>query len=80
MVLNDLKRFIDEQGITRYQFWKETGFNKATAYRLYDDPQYIPGREVMEKIAEKYGWEPKQYIVYVPNDVANLAQRLASAV
>jgi hypothetical protein len=79
MVLNDLKRLIDERGITRYQFWKETEFNKATAYRLYDDPYYIPGREVMEKIAQVYGWEPKQYIVYVPSDIATLAQRVAIA-
>ncbi len=79
MVLNDLKRLIDERGITRYQFWKETGFNKATAYRLYDDPHYIPGREVMEKIAKVYGWEPKQYIVYVASDIATLAQRVALA-
>ncbi|MGL5922213.1 helix-turn-helix domain-containing protein [Chroococcidiopsis sp.] len=78
MVLNNLKELIDARGITRYQFWKETEFNKATAYRLYDEPEYIPGREVMERIAEVYGWEPKEYIVYIPNDLANLAQRLVA--
>lgn len=79
MVRNDLKRLIDEKGITPYRFWKDTGFNKGTAYRLYDDPDYIPGKEVMEKIAQVYGWEPKAYVVYVPNEVAALAQRLVSA-
>jgi len=80
MVLNDLKRLMDENRITPYRFWKDTGLHKATAYKLYEDPSYIPGREVMEKIARAYGWEPKSYITYIPDEQIRLAQRLTAPV
>ena len=72
MVKNQLKKLIDAQGITPYQFWKSTNLNKITAYRLYNDSSYIPGREVMEVIGDVYGWHPKYYIDYVPNNVAQV--------
>jgi hypothetical protein len=66
MVYNDLKRLVERRGITRYKFWKDTGLNRETAYKLIDDPSYIPGKDVMEKIARVYGWTPAQYIDYLP--------------
>ena len=72
MVKNDLKRLIDEKGITPYEFWKQTGLHKATAYRLYKDPSYVPGRDVMEAIARVYGWQPGWYISYVPDEIAQV--------
>lgn len=66
MIYNDLKRLIERRGITRYKFWKETGLNRETAYKLIDDSSYIPGKDVMEKIAKVYGWTPAQYIDYLP--------------
>lgn len=71
MMMNDIKRLIDQQGITRYQFWKTTGLNRETAYRLYEDSAYIPGAEVMEKIARTYGWQPGMYVFYVPSNLAS---------
>ena len=65
-----MKRLIDQRGITPYRFWKDTGLHKATAYRLYDDSAYIPGREVMETIAKVYGWQPGWYISYVPDEIS----------
>lgn len=71
MMRNDIKRLVDQQGITRYQFWKKTGLNRETAYMLYDDPSYVPGSAVMEKIAKAYGWQPGMYVFYVPDNLAS---------
>ncbi|BAU65516.1 putative transcriptional regulator, XRE family [Stanieria sp. NIES-3757] len=67
MIRNNLKALMDAQKITRYRFWKDTRVNRDTAYRLYNDPNYIPGAEVMDKIAETYGWLPGAYLYYLPN-------------
>lgn len=65
-VKNRIKCLIDCLGETRYQFWKKTGLAQNTAYRLYDDPEYIPGRDVIEKLCRVYGWQPGDFIVYEP--------------
>ena len=49
---NKLKVLIDAKQISRNQFWKDTGLSKNIAYWLYDDPLYIPGGNVMNKIYE----------------------------
>lgn len=67
-IRNRIKHMVDQAGITRYQFWKETGLAQNTAYRLYDDPTYIPGEPVMEKICSRYGWQPGDYVIYIPNE------------
>ncbi len=64
MIRNDIKALVDRMGITRYRFWKDTGLSRETAYRLYDEPNYIPKKDVMEKLAETYGWQPGQYLYY----------------
>lgn len=69
MMRNNIKPILDQQQISRYKFWKQTGLNRETAYRLYDDPGYIPGAEVMEKIAIAYGWQPGMYVFYVPRQL-----------
>ncbi len=69
MVRNELRRLISQRGITRYRFWQDTKLNRATAYRLYDDPFYIPGGDVMDTIAKVYGWQPGAYVIYIPDEV-----------
>ena len=69
MMRNNIKQLVDKQKISRYKFWKQTGLNRETAYRLYDDPTYIPGAEVMEKIAIAYGWQPGMYVFYIPKQL-----------
>ena len=64
MIRNDIKALVDRMGITRYRFWKDTGLSRETAYRLYDEPNYVPKKDVMEKLAETYGWQPGQYLYY----------------
>ncbi len=59
---NKIKQLLDERKITRYEFWQKTRLSQNTAYRLYDDPLYIPGRSVIEKIYQAYGWQPGDYL------------------
>lgn len=70
MIRNDLRRLLDQKGINAYRLHKETGIHKATALRLYHDPEYIPRPDVMEKLADTYGWQPGWYISHIPNDIA----------
>lgn len=68
-VSNRIKELVDGMNKTRYQFWKETGLAQNTAYRLYDEPGYIPGPTVMDKICKTYvGVQPGDFIVYIPDD------------
>jgi len=71
MITNNIKSLIDQRGITRYRFWKDTGLNRETAYRLYDDPYYIPGADIMDRIAKKYGWQPGMYIFYLTDEMVS---------
>ena len=64
MLKNDIKTLVDRMGITRYRFWKDTGLSRQTAYELYDNPDRIPKQDVMERLAETYGWQPGQYLYY----------------
>ena len=61
---NRIMELLNQRGITRYRFWKDTGLSRATAYRLCDDPGYIPTGEVIEKICRAYGWQPGDFIIY----------------
>lgn len=67
MILQELKRLIDQRGITPYQFWKQTNLNQRTAYRLYNNRDYIPREDVMDKLGQIYGWQPGAYIIYLPD-------------
>lgn len=70
-VKNRVKSFIDSLGITRYQFWKEVGLAQNTAYRLYDDPTYIPGSLVLNKICMTYrdkGVQPGDLLAFEPDE------------
>ncbi len=55
MQLNRIREIVDARDISRYRFWKQTGLDRATAYRLYNDPSYIPSEPVLEKICKAYG-------------------------
>lgn len=55
MQLNRIREIVDARDMSRYRFWKQTGLDRATAYRLYNDPTYIPSDPVLEKICKAYG-------------------------
>lgn len=67
-VKNCVKELIDNLGESRYRFWKKTGLAQDTAYRLYDDSDYIPGRKVIDKLCRVYGWQPGDFIVFTSDD------------
>ena len=63
-VKNLIMQLLEQHDITRYRFWKDTGLSRATAYRLCDDPSYIPTGDVIEKICRAYGCQPGDFIIY----------------
>lgn len=67
-IRNRIKELLDGMKKTRYQFWKDTGLSQNTAYRLYDDPTYVPGPSVMDKISKRYNIQPGNYLVFIPDD------------
>ena len=67
-IRNRIKELLDGMKKTRYQFWKDTGLSQNTAYRLYDDPTYVPGPSVMDKISKRYNIQPGDYLVFIPDD------------
>lgn len=66
-IKNRVKEFVDRMGITRYQFYKETGISPGTAYNLYDNPDWIPQVNVLDKICERYKVQPGDLIYWVPS-------------
>lgn len=73
---NNLKKLLDDQGITPYVFWQKTKMAQTTAYKLYNDPSYIPGKSVIEKIYAAFGWQPGEYIQVEPEADQNFNQPL----
>lgn len=66
-MLNKIQEFIDSQGISRYRFWKDTGLGRDTAYRLCNDPTYVPTGNVLNKICEAYRVQPGEFLVWSPD-------------
>ena len=50
-----------------YRFWKETGLSRATAYRIYNDPSYVPTGEVLNSICNAYKEQPGVFLIWVPD-------------
>lgn len=62
---NKIKAFLDDQGITPYQFRKDTGVAQRTAYDLYNNPDQYPGKDVMDKICSTYKIQPGDLLEWV---------------
>lgn len=67
-VLNQIRKFVDGRGISRYRFWQDTGLGRDTAYRLYNDPTYIPTGTVLEKICGTYKVQPGEILLWREDD------------
>lgn len=65
-VKNKIKQFVDDRGITRYQFGKDTKLSATTAYALYDNPWQVPHVTAMNKICDTYRVQPSELIEWVP--------------
>ena len=67
-MLNRVQEFIDKRDITRYRFWQDTGLGRDTAYRLCNDPTYIPTGNVLEKICSAYQIQPGELLFWKPDE------------
>ncbi len=63
-MLNQIHAFIEERGITRYRFWQDTQLGRDTAYRLCNDPTYIPTGSVLDKICSAYKIQPGEILIW----------------
>ncbi|CCQ54339.1 MAG: helix-turn-helix transcriptional regulator [Crocosphaera sp.] len=68
-VKNLVGQVLKERGITRYRFWRDTGLARVTAYRLADDPFYVPGGEVWDKVCQALGCQPGELLVWIPKKI-----------
>jgi DNA-binding Xre family transcriptional regulator len=64
---NRVKQLLDGRGKTRYWLMRAGRFTQKTAYRLYDDPEYIPGGEVLDTLCRVLGVQPGDLLEYVPD-------------
>ncbi|MGE5659970.1 MAG: helix-turn-helix domain-containing protein [Actinomycetota bacterium] len=67
VVRNTLKDFITNRGLNVYQFCKQTGITKATAYRLCRNQEDIPSGKAMDIICKVYGVKPGDLLHYEPD-------------
>ena len=76
-MLNRIKEILDQrpdpasgaEQTTPYRFWQETGLGRDTAYRMYNDPTYIPSGSALNKICETYKWQPGEFLYWEPDDL-----------
>jgi len=75
-VLNRMKKFLDSrpdpvsgtEHTSPYRFWQETGIGRDTAYRMYNDPAYIPTSKALNKICSTYKIQPGAFLTWEPDD------------
>ena len=67
-VINTIKEFVDDKGITPYQFRKDVGIAQRTAYDLYNNPLQLPSSSVLTKICDCYEIQPSLLLKWVPKD------------
>ena len=75
-LLNRIKEFLDfrpdpvsgTEYTSPYRFWQETGIGRDTAYRMYNDPTYVPTSKALDKICSAYKIQPGSFLVWEPND------------
>lgn len=63
---NKIKQFLDDRGITPYQFRKDTGVAQRTAYDLYNNPEQLPSSTVLGKICDTYEVQPGELLEWIP--------------
>jgi DNA-binding Xre family transcriptional regulator len=65
---NKVRDVLEARGKTRYWLWKATGLAQNTAYKLVDDPFYIPGSDVMDAVCEALQIQPGEWLEWIPGD------------
>jgi DNA-binding Xre family transcriptional regulator len=59
---------LQSRKMTRYRFWRSTGLARVTAYRLVNDPSYVPGGEVWDKVCRVLDCQPGVLLEYIPEE------------
>lgn len=62
---NKIKQFLDDRGVTPYQFERDAGIAHRTAYDLYNNPEQIPSSTVLTKICDAYRVQPGELLEWV---------------
>ncbi len=75
-MLNRIKQFLDSRPdpisgteyTSPYRFWQDTGIGRDTAYRMYNDPTYVPTSKALNKICSAYRIQPGTFLIWEPDD------------
>jgi DNA-binding Xre family transcriptional regulator len=75
-MLNRIKQFLDTRpdpiggtsSTSPYRFWQDTGIGRDTAYRMYNDPTYIPTSKALNKICGAYRIQPGSFLSWEPDN------------
>lgn len=59
---NKVKAFVDQQGISVYEFRKRTQVAQRTAYDLYNNPYQLPNASVLNKICDAFKIQPNEIL------------------
>jgi DNA-binding Xre family transcriptional regulator len=59
---NRVKKFLEAQGLSAYQFIKDTGIAPATGYKLAKTVDYLPSIRVLEVICDTYKVQPGEIL------------------
>jgi transcriptional regulator with XRE-family HTH domain len=65
-VVNRLKEFLTEKGISVYRFRLDLDMSQTTAYKLVNNPKQIPSGEVLGKICDYYSVPVQKIIEWIP--------------
>ncbi|MBW4527087.1 MAG: helix-turn-helix transcriptional regulator [Phormidium tanganyikae FI6-MK23] len=68
---NRIKEFCDKRGITPYRFRAEVDIAPRTAYDLYNNPDQLPGSNVLHKICDTYRVQPNEVLIWEPSTDEN---------
>lgn len=67
-VKNKVKEFVDNLGISVYEFRKRTQVAQRTAYDLYNNPQQLPNANVLNKICDAFEIQPNEILEWVKEE------------
>lgn len=67
-VKNRVAQALEAKQMTRYRFWQETGLARITAYKLVNDPTYVPKGEIWDKVCQVFNCQPGDLMFWMPDD------------
>ncbi len=71
-MINTIAEFAERHGCRNaYEFMKRSQISQPTAYRLWNNPQAYPSRDVQEMICKTFDAQPGDFLRYVPEDNAD---------